>query len=253
MLMIKLQKNESGIAHIKLLLVVAVLVGAIGYTGWKVNDLNNRSASRQENKETEKVDGDNEKDIIYVVEASELEEDSTEKAPDGTAQKNSEAPKTDKTEPKPTDPVVAGCSGRGSKYTSEWLSSNSYSTAKKFKDAIEFAGLTSVVNSDNVVVFAPNDYAFENGLTASQKAYMQASPANMKSVIGWHIVKGCTLWDNDIENKTANVTIQTLNGPVTYKPGSPGYINDTKMAMWDWFTRNGAVHLITGFVKPPQQ
>lgn len=251
-----LQQNQNGIVHIKLIILAVALVGLIGITGWRVNNLSSSKKTAEQTESQEELADPAEQ----AVESAELiEQDAGEQKPsaDGTIKKKSSPAPVASEQPKTTAPssgaTTASCSGKGSVLSTDWMLSNSYSTAGKFKAAIDFAGLTSVVNSNNVVVFAPNDYVYDNYLTSDQKAFMEASPDNMRSVIGWHIVKSCVTWAGQTSGATSPMTIQTLNGPVTYTPGSPGKVNNARIAMWDWFTSNGAVHLITNFIAPPAQ
>ena len=130
------------------------------------------------------------------------------------------------------------------------LNANSYSSTKKMHDAIEFAGLTASANSPKTVILAPNDYVFST-LTKAQTDFMNASPANMKSVIGWHIVTSCVVWGGQMDSAKSNITMNTINGPVTWSPEYHGKVNGVDMAIYDFFTSNGAIHFITGFIKPP--
>ncbi len=134
--------------------------------------------------------------------------------------------------------------------SSTYLNGNRYANTVKFSNAINFAGLQSIVDAKKTVVFAIDDYAF-NQLSASQLAFMNASPANMKSILGWHVITSCVIWHHNMNAVKSPITLNTLNGAVTYYPGSPGKINNTSMAIWDWYTSNGAVHIISGFIAPP--
>lgn len=136
--------------------------------------------------------------------------------------------------------------------TSAYLGPGGYSPTIKFRAALNYAGLLSTVDNAKVVVFAPNDYSYDNSLSVAQLAYMNQSPANMRSVIGWHIITSCVIWHGNIQNVKSTITLQTLNGAVTYTPGGTGKIEAAEIAMWDWFTTNGAVHYITAFIHPPQ-
>lgn len=136
--------------------------------------------------------------------------------------------------------------------TSNYLASGGYDSSVKFRAALEYAGLLAIIDSPKVVVFAPNDYVYNSKLTTAQLAFMNQSPANMRSVVGWHIITSCVIWHGNMQNVKTTMTLQTLNGPVTFTPSSLGSINQAGVAMWDWFTTNGAVHYITDFIKPPQ-
>ncbi|HUP26558.1 MAG TPA: fasciclin domain-containing protein [Candidatus Limnocylindrales bacterium] len=139
---------------------------------------------------------------------------------------------------------------------SGYLQTNSYGETNKLYAALQFAGLLSAIDAKQVVVFAPNDYIFDNKLTATQLAWMNQSPENMRSVLGWQIVTSCITWDgvNPVKDKPLGqaVTLNTLNGPVTYIHGGPGKVENADIAIWDWFTSNGSVTFITDFIKPPQ-
>lgn len=136
---------------------------------------------------------------------------------------------------------------------SEFMLSGYYQETPKFVEALEFAGLLGTANGKKTVVFTVSDGAFNN-LSAEQQAWLYASPENMKSVIGWHVVQSCIIW-KDIRNATMNVTFDTLNGTVTYVLGENGShrgtINGQYIGIWDWFTSNGAVHYLSGFIVAP--
>ena len=133
---------------------------------------------------------------------------------------------------------------------SAYLQTNSYIETTKFRNALNYAGLLGTIDAKKTVVFAVSDYVFNNNLSASQLAYMNASPANMKSVLGWHIITSCVIWSNYIENVKSPITLNTLNGPVIYDP-TTGTVNGSSMGIWDWFTSNGAVHIISNLIAPP--
>lgn len=134
-----------------------------------------------------------------------------------------------------------------------YLATNSYSNTTKMKAAIEFAGLTTQANAKYAVVLTPNDYSFDNKLTATQWAWMNASPANMKSVLGWHITTECITYDgvNPTKGKTGTMSVQTVNGTITYSAGGIGKFESANVAIWDWFTSNGSVTFMSDFVKKP--
>lgn len=136
---------------------------------------------------------------------------------------------------------------------SAYLQTNSYGETNKMYAALQFAGLLSAVDAKQVVVFAPNDYTFDNKLSAAQQTWMNQSPDNMKSVIGWQVVTGCVTYDgiNPTKDITGSITLTTLNGPVNFSAGGIGKVENASIAIWDWFTSNGAVTFITDFVKPP--
>jgi hypothetical protein len=131
------------------------------------------------------------------------------------------------------------------------LQDNGYTSTKKFYDALQFAGLIDEVNKPNTVVFAVNDWVFDHGLTQAQLDYMNMSPANMKSVLQWQVVHSCITWAGDISTSSGDVALTTMGGQVVHHYGSPGNIDGVQMAMWDFFSRTGAMHLITGFIRPP--
>jgi len=135
---------------------------------------------------------------------------------------------------------------------SQYLQTNGYGDTTKLYAALQFAGLIDTVNSKQYVVFAPDDWVFDNKLTAAQLAWMNQSPANMRAVLGWQIATSCITWAgvNPVENlaTSTKVTVNTLNGPVTYTHGGPGTLGNAGIAIWDWFTSNGSVTFVTDFV-----
>ncbi|HSW37060.1 MAG TPA: fasciclin domain-containing protein [Candidatus Saccharimonadales bacterium] len=134
---------------------------------------------------------------------------------------------------------------------SSYLTTNSYGDTKQFYDGLNFAGLLPIVDSPQTVVFAPNDYVWDNYLTSAQKTFMNQSPENMRSVLGWHIITGCVIYHHQMDEVNYTMTLTTLNGTVTYTPQDIGALDNVDVAIWDWFTSNGAVHFITGFIRPP--
>ena len=254
-------KDQKGFAHTALLIVVFVIafVSAVGFYVMKSKS-DKPSLNTTDSSSAEMIEQSEEKSGIPQDKDALEKEDESDKADDS---KNDEKPTKSPSSSVSSKPVAntknclppdadkyqktySGISNSG------FLKSNGYSDAKKFYDALKFAGLISKIDSSKVVVFAPNDYVYENKLTDEQLAFMNASPANMKSVLGWHIVTSCVVWDSNMENVKGSVTLTTLNGKVTYTQGSPGKINDARLAIWDWYTSNGAVHFIGDFIKPPK-
>ena len=133
------------------------------------------------------------------------------------------------------------------KTTLEYLRTGTYLSTSEFYDAIVFAGLESTVNANGTVVFAPSDFVFDS-LTQAQRDYLYSSPNNMKSFLKWHIVSSCVVWADDIEFLTGSRKISTLGGSATYVAGSPGTLAGQTVGIWDFYTKNGAVHYIGGFI-----
>ncbi|TAH32872.1 hypothetical protein EYC59_05610 [Candidatus Saccharibacteria bacterium] len=138
------------------------------------------------------------------------------------------------------------------KTNSQYLQTNSYVNTSKMYAALQFAGLIDTVNSKQYVVLAMDDTQWSS-FTPTQLKWMNASPANMKSVIGWQVITSCITWDGvspvkDMANN-ATRTVGTLNGTVTYTHGNGGLgtFGNGRVAIWDWFTSNGSV-VIAGFV-----
>jgi hypothetical protein len=135
---------------------------------------------------------------------------------------------------------------------SQYLQTNGYANTTKLYAALQFAGLINTVNSKQYVVLAMDDSQWNN-FTQAQLNWMNASPANMKSVLGWQIITSCITWNgiNPVKDMAvgATKTVTTLNGTVTYKhnTGGLGAFGNGKVGIWDWFTGNGAV-TIAGFV-----
>lgn len=173
-------------------------------------------------------------------------------APTTAAQPNPSTTTINTTNCLPESPSTYQTAQTG-KTNSAYLLSNSYSTTAKMHAALQFAGLLSAVDAKQVVVFTPNDWVFDNKLTSTQMAWMNQSPTNMRSVIGWHVATSCITYDglNPIKGKAGAVSVNTLNGPVTYMPGGTGKIDNAPIAVWDWFTSNGSVTFVTDFIKPP--
>ncbi|MDB5168645.1 MAG: hypothetical protein JWO41_1 [Candidatus Saccharibacteria bacterium] len=134
---------------------------------------------------------------------------------------------------------------------SQYLQTNNYVNTNKLYAAFQFAGMINEINTKQYVVFAMDDSIWDN-LTASQVAWMNASPANMRSVLGWQVATYCITYDgvNPIKGRSAPLAFNTLNGTVTYTAGGVGQLDGTPVYIWDWFTSNGAV-TITDFIHPP--
>ncbi len=243
------QTKQTGFAVVEglLILVIIGLIGGIGFYVMNARSKSNKSLnSSANNTSTIKIPSTSQQKV------DKLEPASAKPTPTAAATAKKTTPtSTAPTTPTPTTtPASTNCGQSTDDNNMALLNANSYSSTKKMHDAIEFADLTSAVNSAKVTVIAPNDYVFGN-LTKAQADYMNASPANMKSVIGWHIVTGCYTWSSQFSSSKVNITLNTLNGPVVWSPDYHGKVNGVDMAIYDFFSSNGVVHLITGFIKPP--
>ena len=252
-------KNQNGSTHLLVVMIILV-VGVIGATGYAVNkSLQKNSADEYAATKAEKQQvEDLEKEEELPLTAAET---ATDTAPPATTT-TPPAPKPKASNPPATQPAPASTNcipSDANQYQKTWsgsntagvLLSNGYTSTKKFYDALQFAGLLDTVNSAKTVTFAVNDYTWDNDLTQAQKDYLNADPANMKAMLNWHIVKSCVIWSGNIEKSTGPVSFQTLGGQVTHYVGSPGNINGAKMAMWDFFSSNGSMHLMSDFISPP--
>jgi hypothetical protein len=246
--------NQSGVMH-HLAILAVVVIAVVGGVGWKVykssqhtknNSAQSTPATKNAKDKTETKSGDK---SLEPVKAS-------SKNPTAVSTK----PKAPATTPKPAPAVSTNCQANGpGQYdvyagvnNVTFLKTNDYSGASKMAEAIKFAGLESVANGQKTVVFASNDYVFSK-LTKAQTDFMYASPANMKSVIGWQIVQSCVTYSGGMSNQKTNTTIHTVNGPITWTAQGHGFLGNAEMAIWDWYTSNGAVHFLTDFAKPPAQ
>jgi hypothetical protein len=135
---------------------------------------------------------------------------------------------------------------------SQYLQTNSYINTTKLYAALQFAGLLNTINTKQYVVLAMDDSIWSN-FTQAQLDWMNASPANMRSVLGWQVITSCITWDgvNPVKNMAvgSTQTVTTLNGTVTYTHGTGGQgsFGNGKVGIWDWFTSNGSV-TVAGFV-----
>lgn len=283
--MAKLQSHQSGIAHLVVIgLLALITISAVGAGVWRVQSQRSRSqaAAAQSALHTNplnlkaKTAAKTSSETANSVTAKPAGTPAAPASPKAVAATTKSTPASD---PKPTPvpaptpsptptpiptPNTNNCmpsdassyeKAMATRPTSHFLGTDGYvgyDATAKFKAALEYAGLTSLIDSPKVVVFAPDDYVYNSKLTTAQLAFMNQSPANMRSVIGWHIITSCVIWHGNMQNVKTTMTLQTLNGPVTFTPSSLGSINQAGVAMWDWFTTNGAVHYITDFVKPPQ-
>jgi hypothetical protein len=138
------------------------------------------------------------------------------------------------------------------KTNSQYLQTNSYVNTTKLYAALQFAGLIDTINTKQYVVLAMDDSGW-NKFTPAQLNWMNASAANMRSVLGWQIIKSCITWDgvNPVKDMAIGATqvVNTLNGPVTYTHNGSGLgaFGSGQVGIWDWFTSNGSV-TIAGFV-----
>lgn len=240
------KQKQDGFAVVEGILI-AVIIALVAGIGWYVMNAKNKSNKSlneaASNTTTIKLP------VASQTKTEALKPASTKTTPTAAATKPASSPKPVATQP--TTAASTSCTGQSSGDNNmAVLNANSYSSTKKMHDAIEFAGLTSAVNAAKVTVIAPNDYVFST-LTKAQTDFMNASPANMKSVIGWHIVTGCVVWSGQMDSAKSNITMNTLNGPVTWTPDYHGKVNGVDMAIYDFFSSNGVIHLITGFIKPP--
>jgi hypothetical protein len=247
------------------LVAVASLAG-IGWFGSQLNAPNTRiETPTVVSKQPTKTE-----DTTPAQDAATLSQQNT-KAPSGTPNKTPPKPTTPPptsaptpapaTTPAPTPTTnTTNClSSSSSQYAyypsmtnSQYLQTNGYANTTKLYAALQFAGLINTINSKQYVVLAMDDSQWSN-FTQAQLNWMNASPANMKSVLGWQIITSCITWNgiNPVKDmaKGATKTVTTLNGTVTYthNTGGLGAFGNGKVGIWDWFTSNGAV-TIAGFV-----
>ncbi len=244
-------KNENGFAHLMLILLVTGVLSLIGFASWRViKSLNTKSDAKVSNTtKSESATNITAEAVLKDSKATVAVETVNTSAP--TVTKNTTKTPTPVTS-KPSATAAANCGGAIYNGTNTaFMGTETYLATKKFKAALEFAGLTSIVDGKNTVVFTMTDSIFDS-LSIAQKEYMNLSPENMRSVLGWHIITSCQTYASVFKNATAPITLQTLNGPVTYTTSGHGKVEAAEIAIWDWFTINGAVHYITGFIKPPQ-
>jgi hypothetical protein len=134
----------------------------------------------------------------------------------------------------------------------QYLQTNSYVNTTKIYAALQFAGLINTINTKQYVVLAMDDSQW-NSFTQAQLNWMNASPTNMRSVLGWQVIISCITWNgvNPVKNMAAGatLTVNTLNGPVifTSQTSGLGKFGNGSVSIWDWFTSNGSV-TIAGFV-----
>ncbi len=262
----KINKNEHGFSYIEIVLVL-VVVGVIGATGWYVWNIKKTTDYSYKNAATAE-------DLMKLSAKSNAK--STPLSPQTTStptsSSGSSSPKTNSSNavvkpqtqsnptPAPTSTVnTTNClPSNPSVYAtyfinmtnSQYLQSNSYVPTTKLFAALQFAGLIDTVNTKQYVVLAMSDSQW-NSFTPSQLNWMNASPANMRAVLGWQVVTSCISWDgvNPVKDMSmgAQKIVNTLNGQVTYTHGTPGKFGAGSVGIWDWFTSNGSV-TIAGFV-----
>jgi hypothetical protein len=137
---------------------------------------------------------------------------------------------------------------------SQYLQTNGYANTAKLYAGLQFAGLLDTVNRKQHVVLTIADGAWDN-LSQAQRDWMNASPANMRSVLGWQVITSCITYKgvNPTKDMAAGTTqvVNTLNGSITYTAGgSMGKFENAPVYMWDWYTSNGTV-TFSDFVRPP--
>lgn len=268
----KILSNQNGFAHLGIVIgcLVILAVGSIGFyvqsrqsaskegAGFTISLMNpldtEAHVAKMGDLKSEKPEDKGEsQDETQVVPSEEIKENENE-------QKSQPAKPAPVPAPKPVN-TTSCLPDNANQYqktyigktNSEFMVSNGYTIAKKFSDALEFAGLKATIDAPKVVVFAPNDHVFDNNLSQAQLDFMNQSPANMKSVVGWHVITSCVILHEYMEDKQSSVILTTLNGDVTYNPDQGiGAIDGVNVAIWDWFTSNGAVHFMTDFIRPPQ-
>lgn len=243
----------------KLIVGVLILLVMVGAGGGYFYNRQQQTNARLARELTEKQNAEAAKKLAEEAKMKAEAEEAAKKA-----EQTATPPKTSTKSPTKTTTTTQtaqklGCGPEGSSgsgTTTSYLGTNSYAETSKMLAAIEFAGLKSQVNAKQVVVLTPNDYVFETTLTPTQLAWMNQSAENMKSVIGWHVVTECITYNglNPTKDKAAGATVslKTLNGTITYTQTGYGKFENAEIAIWDFFTENGAVTFVTGFVKPPQ-
>ena len=139
------------------------------------------------------------------------------------------------------------------KYTNaQYLQTNSYSNSTKIYAALQFAGLIDTINSRQYVVLAMDNSEWAR-FSSAQLSWMNASPANMRSVLGWQVITSCITYggQNPVKDLAAGTTrsVSTLNGVITFtaKAHGLGTFGSADVYIWDWFTSNGSA-TIAGFV-----
>lgn len=247
-----------------LLAIILVLIAMGGGLYYRHNRTQNAKtvATQQDKKEQEAAEQNKAKDETEAVttpvqQAPTLKKPATEQAPAKTPVSNTpSAPNT--TNCLPSNPSKYYLT-HSQKTNSQYLQTNSYVDTSKLYAGLQFAGLINTINTKQYVVLAMSDTAWDS-LTQAQRTWMNASPANMKSVLGWQIITTCFTWKgvnpaSELATGTTK-TVMTLNGPVTFTANGPngtglGTFDSGRVGIWDWFTSNGAV-TIAGFVRPPQ-
>jgi len=246
--------NQKGFVHLLILFLIVAVVASIGLTGWRIVRKGTTASGQPTTSGTSETS--TQKVVRPLTAAVALKEAATSQPTKTVAPRQQTAPVTTQNtpvvaQPAPRPPVTTNCATPLYTVTNtEFMGNNNWLVTKKFKDALDFAGLTSIANGNKTVVFTINDTAFDS-LTKAQLDFMYLSPANMRSVLGWQIMQSCVIFSPDLET-TPPITWQTLNGPVTYTNGGRGHIGTAQMDMWDFFTSNGAVHYIDGYINPPQ-
>ncbi len=266
-----MNKNSSGFIGIEYILVI-VVVGLVGFVGAYTlhvrnevhrSSLDNKLSSSTSSKAVAPADKATASAILQSQSGSQAA-----KSPGSTPTKSSTQVTAQKTPtsatPAPTAnpaPNTTNCLPQNpSPYAtyyinmtnSQYLQTNSYVYTTKLYAALQFAGLINTINTRQYVVLAMDDSAWSS-FTPTQLNWMNASPANMRSVLGWQVITSCITWDgvNPVKDLStgATLSVNTLNGPVTFtsKSGGIGTFGSGSVGIWDWFTSNGSV-TIAGFV-----
>lgn len=264
-----MKNNQNGFSYIEILLLV-VIAGLISFVGWyvlraKTNaDLSLNEAAKSQTlikSATKKpLSQSSQVPTASSITKSSKGTSSSLSTKAGTPAKTTTISPTPTPAPNPTPNTTNCLPPNPSPYAtyyigmtnSQYLQTNSYVHTTKLYAALQFAGLIDTINTKQYVVLAMDDTGW-NSFTQSQLNWMNASPTNMRSVLGWQIITSCITWNgvNPVKDIPAGTTqsVNTLNGSVTFtsQANGNGTFGNGTVGIWDWFTSNGSV-TIAGFV-----
>lgn len=142
--------------------------------------------------------------------------------------------------------VLESYGNPGNEADNSRIKGNSRNTFSTLSVALARTGLSGVVSSNRLTVFAPTDAAFaELGLNVRNIA----SVPNLKEILLYHVL-GNVVYSTDLSNGF----VPTLNGAAVEVNLTNGVmINDSKVVKADIKARNGVIHAIDKVLFPPSK
>jgi uncharacterized surface protein with fasciclin (FAS1) repeats len=118
--------------------------------------------------------------------------------------------------------------------------------------AVQAAGLIDTLKGPGpFTVFAPNDAAFAK-LPAGTLDQLLANPAQLRSVLTYHVVPGRVM-ANQVTNGMSANSVQGAALSFQVGGGSVRVNNSATVAQADVMASNGVIHVVDTVLMPPQQ